>query len=66
MKTNEIIYSNRVKLRYVSILLVIVGGIISYLYYGTEPHETIGGFLCGFGLASFLIFLSLKKPQNQS
>ncbi len=62
MKTNQTIYKYRIYLRYLSGLLLVIGMAMSYLYYGTEPWETIGGFLCGFGLASFIVFLSLKQP----
>jgi F0F1-type ATP synthase assembly protein I len=62
MKKDQIIYKYRIYLRYLSGLLLVIGMTVSYLYYGTEPWETIGGFLCGFGLASFIVFLSLKQP----
>lgn len=59
-----IIYKNKTLLSSLSLLLIAIGIIISYIYYGTEPLETVGGFICGLGLGLFLIFISLKSPEN--
>lgn len=64
MKIDEKIYNNRANLRYISLLLLVIGAAITYFYYGTEPQETIGGFLCGLGLSFFMVFLTLKKPKT--
>jgi hypothetical protein len=35
---------------------------MEYLYWGIEPQESIGGFLCGTGL-SLLLFYIIKKNK---
>lgn len=64
MTNKEIIYKQREKVKYTSIILLLVGIAIAYFYYDTEPHETIGGFLCGFGFGFFLIYLAIKQSEN--
>ncbi|WP_439153071.1 hypothetical protein [Winogradskyella sp.] len=66
MKTNDIIYKHREKVKYISILMFGVGITMAYFYYGIEPHETIGGFLCGLGLGLFLIYFAIKKSENNN
>lgn len=60
----EIIYNHRAKVKYSSILLFVIGIVITYFYYDTEPQETIGGFLCGLGFGLFLIYLAINQPQK--
>lgn len=64
MTNKEIIYKHRAKVKYTSVVLFLVGIAITFFYYGTEPHETIGGFLCGLGFGSFFIYLAIKQSQN--
>jgi hypothetical protein len=60
----DLIFRNRMLLRILSVLIVLIGIILSYIYYGTEPMETVGGFMSGLGLGLFLIFISLKPTEN--
>ncbi|WP_299121826.1 hypothetical protein [uncultured Winogradskyella sp.] len=64
MTNKDIIYKHRMKVKYTSIILLLVGIAIAYFYYGTEPHETIGGFLCGLGFGLFLIYIAIKQPKK--
>jgi F0F1-type ATP synthase assembly protein I len=66
MAINQILYKNKKSLSFISAVLVVLGAILSYIYYGTEPWETVGGFICGIGFGLFIIFISLKQPQNPS
>ena len=66
MKNKDIIYKHREKVKYISILMLLVGIAMAYFYYGIEPHETIGGFLCGLGLGLFLIYFAIKQPENNN
>ena len=66
MAIRQKIYDNKGTLILLSISLVIVGIAIAYVYYNSEPWETLGGFLCGIGFGLFLISVSLKQPQNPS
>ena len=58
---HEIVYKNRKLLRIISIIILILGGIMAYNFWGTEPQETISGVLCGIGVSFLVIFSSLKK-----
>jgi hypothetical protein len=64
MTNKSIIYKHRAKVKYTSIILFLVGIALAYVYYGTEPHETIGGFLCGLGFGLFLIYIAIKQPEK--
>lgn len=64
MKNKNFLYNNREKVKYTSVLMIVVGISIGYVYYGTEPHETIGGFLCGLGFGLFLIYFAIKEGKN--
>jgi hypothetical protein len=44
-----------------ALLLIISGAYVGYIFYGTEPHESIGGFLCGIGFGILLIYFSIKN-----
>ena len=47
---------------YTGITLLISGGFTGYLYWGVEPQESIGGFLCGLGVSLILLSnVTLKK-----
>ena len=47
---------------YSSVSLLISGGFTGYLYWGEEPQESIGGFLCGLGVSLILLSnVALKK-----
>ena len=50
--------------KYSGIGLALAGIVMAYLYYGTEPYETISGFLCGIGFGLFLISFSVKQPKT--
>jgi hypothetical protein len=55
------LYKNRNVVLALALLLIVSGAYTSYLFYGTEPHETIGGFLCGIGFGILLIYFSIKN-----
>jgi hypothetical protein len=55
------LYKNRNLVLALALLLIISGAYTGYLFYGTEPHETIGGFLCGIGFGILLIYFSIKN-----
>lgn len=47
---------------YTGVTLLISGGFTGYLYWGEEPQESIGGFLCGLGVSLILLSnVTLKK-----
>ena len=47
---------------YTGVTLLISGGFTGYLYWGLEPQESIGGFLCGLGVSLILLSnVTLKK-----
>ena len=47
---------------YAGVSLLISGGFSGYLYWGVEPQESIGGFLCGLGVSLILLSnVTLKK-----
>jgi hypothetical protein len=47
---------------YAGVSLLISGGFTGYLYWGVEPQESIGGFLCGLGVCLILLSnVTLKK-----
>ena len=47
---------------YTGVTLLISGGFTGYLYWGVEPQDTIGGFLCGLGVSLILLSnVALKK-----
>lgn len=54
-------YKNRNIVLGLALLLIISGAYLGYIFYGTEPHETIGGFLCGIGFGILLIYFSIKN-----
>ena len=54
--------SSRRIIVYAGFTLLISGGFTGYLYLGTEPQDTIGGFLCGLGVSLILLSnVTLKK-----
>ena len=54
--------SSRGVVIYIGIPLLISGGFTGYLYWGVEPQESIGGFLCGLGVSLILLSnVALKK-----
>jgi len=54
--------SSRRIIVYAGVTLLISGGFTGYLYWGTEPQESIGGFLCGLGVSLILLSnVTLKK-----
>ena len=59
------IYKNRKKILFTGIFLTVLGVIITYCKYGTEPWETIGGFFTGFGFGVILLSLGLRDPAKQ-
>ncbi|CAL2102368.1 conserved protein of unknown function [Tenacibaculum sp. 190130A14a] len=61
---NQVVYRNRKKILIVSVFLLIIGFVMTYLKYGIEPWETIGGFLCGIGISFGIISLSSKKIES--
>jgi len=47
---------------YTGFILFVSGGFTGYLYWGVEPQDTIGGFLCGLGVSLILLSnVTLKK-----
>jgi len=47
---------------FTGVVLLISGGFTGYLYWGLEPQESIGGFLCGLGVSLILLSnVTLKK-----
>jgi len=48
---------------YIGITLLVTGGFMGYLYWGVEPQESIGGFLCGTGLSLLLFYIISKKNK---
>jgi hypothetical protein len=54
--------SSKRLLVYTGFILFVSGGFMEYLYWGIEPQESIGGFLCGTGL-SLLLFYIIKKNK---
>ncbi|WP_397444638.1 hypothetical protein [Polaribacter sp. R77954] len=58
---NLFFYKNRKVILAVAILLLIIGIIMAYFYWGVEPQETISGAFCGIGLSIAIFSLSLKK-----
>jgi hypothetical protein len=54
-------YRNRNVVLGLAILLIISGAIIGYVYYGTEPHETFGGVLCGLGVGVLVIYSGINS-----
>ena len=48
---------------YTGVILLVSGGFTGYLYFGTEPQESIGGFLCGTGLSLLLFHIISKKKK---
>ncbi|APG66001.1 hypothetical protein LPB136_11770 [Tenacibaculum todarodis] len=63
-KPSILLYNNRKLIASIGVLFIIIGLITAYFYWGIEPHETISGALCGFGLMISIIFFTLKKPIN--
>lgn len=61
-KTSLKIYENRKTILFSSILIFVLGIFVAFFNWGTEPHETLGGFFCGIGLGFSILALSLKKP----
>ena len=57
----KLLYKNRNVVLALAILLIISGAYTGYIFYGREPHETIGGFLCGLGFGILLIYFSIKN-----
>lgn len=55
------LYKNKNFVLALALLLIISGAYSGYIFYGTEPHETIGGFLCGIGVGVLLIYFSIKN-----
>ena len=54
--------SSKRLLVYTGFILFVSGGFIGYLYWGVEPQDTIGGFLCGLGVSLILLSnVTLKK-----
>jgi peptidoglycan/LPS O-acetylase OafA/YrhL len=53
-------YQNRNLVLVLGILLLISGALMGYLFYGTEPHETYGGILCGLGFGILLLYFSIR------
>ena len=52
------LYRNRNGVLSLAILMLLGGAYTGYIYYGTEPNETIGGFICGLGFGVLLIYFS--------
>lgn len=48
---------------YTGVILLVSGGFTGYLYFGIEPQESFGGFLCGTGL-SLLLFSAIYKKKK--
>ena len=48
---------------YTAVTLLSSGGFTGYLYWGIEPQESIGGFLCGTGLSLLLFYIISKKNK---
>lgn len=63
MEHKNLIYKHRIKVRSIGLLLLLSGIILAYFCYGTEPQETIGGFLCGLGVSLLLIGVAVKKSN---
>ena len=54
--------SSKSLLVYTGFILFVSGGFMGYLYWGIEPQESIGGFLCGTGFI-LLLFYIIKKNK---
>lgn len=63
-KTSVKIYNNKKNILFTSICVFILGVIVAFSYWEIEPHETIGGFLCGIGFGFSILAISLKQPIN--
>ncbi len=61
MDVNGFLFKNKRLLCGISLCAFIISILISYINYGTEPWETIGGFICGFSFGLFILFISIKK-----
>jgi len=61
MSKNNPIYKHRTKVKSFGLILLLAGIVLAYFYYGTEPYETIAGFLCGFGLSILLVSIVINK-----
>lgn len=48
---------------YTGFILLVYGGFMGYLYWGIEPQESIGGFLCGTGPSLLLFYIISKKNK---
>lgn len=66
MRINEFLFKHKIILSISSALILVIGIIITYIYYGTEPWETVGGFICGIGFGLFITFMSLKQVNKSS
>ena len=54
--------SSKRLLVYTGFILFVSGGFTGYLYWGVEPQDSIGGFLCGLGVSLILLSnVTLKK-----
>ena len=64
MQIKEFLFQNKSKIKLPSLALTLLGIIITTLYYGTEPWETLGGFLCGIGLGLLMTSIGIKAPKT--
>ena len=55
--------SSKRLLVYTGFIHLVSGGFGGYLYWGIEPQESIGGFLCGTGLSLLLFYIISKKNK---
>lgn len=63
MTIAEKIYHNKKSIFVFALIITLIGISISYRTYGTEPWETIGGFICGIGLGVSIFSLAVKNPN---
>ncbi|MHB0754861.1 hypothetical protein [Polaribacter sp. M15] len=58
---NAFFSKNRKLILAIAILLLIIGAVMAFVFWGIEPQETIAGTFCGIGLSIAIFSLSLKK-----
>lgn len=66
MNLSEKIYTHKNTIFIIALILSFIGISISYYPYRTEPWETVGGAICGFGFSIALISLSFKRPITKN
>lgn len=56
------LHKNRNTILGFGLLLIIIGIVMAYFYWGIEPQETIAGVFCGVGFSiSIISFSSINR-----